>query len=645
MTQQSFAGTVPAPDFPTGLTWLNTAHPLTMEQLRGKVVILDFWTYGCINCMHVLPDLKRLEEEYPNELVVIGVHSAKFRHESATENIRQIILRYELEHPVINDRDFLVWQIWGARAWPTLALIDPAGKVVGTHSGEEVYTLFKPVVDSLVREFDSYGNINHAPLDLQQEKVFQPSTVLSFPGKVLADAPRKQLFISDTNHHRIIVAHIENGTVLDIIGCGERGFIDGSLQNAAFAQPQGLALSANGQYLYVADTENHALRQVDLVAGEVTTVAGTGEQSRSYPPQSGRAAATALNSPWDVALDGSNLYIAMAGSHQIWRLDLDTRQLGPFAGSAREGTSDGALHEADLAQPSGLALDGKGRIYFADSESSSIRWAETDLLQGTVGTLVGSGKSLFDFGDVDGVNREVRLQHPLGVTVYDSMIYVADTYNSKIKRINPDTQWTTTLAGEKHGWRDGVRPLFYEPGGLDVAEGKLYVADTNNHAVRIIDLHSGHTRTLILQHITQFQTAPAGVANSKTARMPPLEIGAGTSSIGLHISLPEGYKLNAEASHSADWSTEGEAIEQVEPASVLIDTGSLPLDLALTLRAGEGTLYGDLTIFYCQDKREGVCLVERVQLVQPLLVREGSSRRADVHYHIDVPELPSATQL
>ena len=363
----------PAVEFPPGLDWLNTDRPLTLAELRGKVVLLDFWTYGCINCMHVVPDLKRLEEEYPSELVVIGVHSAKFAHESDTENIRQTILRYGLKHPVVNDQDFLVWRRWGVRAWPTAILIDPQGNVADYHSGEDVYVLLKPVIESLVKRFDAKGMLDRSPLERGLEVEGVPESGLSFPGNVLADEAGDRLFVADTNHNRIVIADIVDGTVLNVIGSGGRGLGAGDFRISAFDHPHGMALEANGRILYVADTGNHAVRRADLVSGRVTTLVGTGVRASDYPPRGGLAPDVGLNSPWDLAVDGGQLYIAMAGSHQIWVMDTDSRQIGPFAGSGLEGTDDGPLAIADLAQPSGLTLDGKGRLYFADSEGSSIR--------------------------------------------------------------------------------------------------------------------------------------------------------------------------------------------------------------------------------------------------------------------------------
>ncbi|MCJ7726942.1 MAG: redoxin domain-containing protein, partial [Acidimicrobiia bacterium] len=274
-TPESLAGTTPAFEFPTGVDWLNTEGPLTMADLRGKVVLLDFWTYGCINCMHIIPDLKRLEAEYPDELVVIGVHSAKFENEAETDNIREVIQRYGLKHPVVNDRNFEVWDAWGTNAWPTVVAIDPAGNIVGGHSGEGIYGIFQPVVRALVDEFDAKGLIDRAPIAVRLEADLSPESVLSYPGKVLADPDGGRLFIADTNHHRIVIADLTTGEVLDVAGGGAPGFDDGTFGAAAFDQPQGMALGDDGKTLYVADTANHAIRGLDLDRRVVQTVLGT----------------------------------------------------------------------------------------------------------------------------------------------------------------------------------------------------------------------------------------------------------------------------------------------------------------------------------------------------------------------------------
>ncbi|HEX5631128.1 MAG TPA: thioredoxin-like domain-containing protein, partial [Acidimicrobiia bacterium] len=419
-TGRSYAGTTAAPEFPDGLEWLNVSGPLSLAALRGKVVLLDFWTYGCINCIHIIPDLERLEAEYPDELVVIGVHSAKFTNEGDTDNIRNVIARYGLEHPVVNDRDFAVWDRWGVNAWPTVVLIDPAGNIVGGHSGEGIYPIFQPVIDALVEEFDFRGTLDRTPLELAVPAARQ--TVLSFPGKVHSDPSGETLFVADTNHHRILVVDAATGRVTDVAGSGAPGYAEGGFDEARFDQPQGMALSADGSILYVADLGNHAVRALDLDERTVTTLAGTGEQSPVYPPRAGDTSAVVLSSPWDLLLVGDVLHVAMAGSHQLWGIDLASGEAVALAGSGREGVGEGAALEVALAQPSGLAADPAGNVYWADAESSSIRVLHPD---GTVSLLAGSADGLFDFGLRDGSGDDVRFQHPLGVAFADGRLFVA----------------------------------------------------------------------------------------------------------------------------------------------------------------------------------------------------------------------------
>jgi thiol-disulfide isomerase/thioredoxin len=628
---------VPAPEFPDGLDWLNVAQPLTLEELKGKVVILDFWTYGCINCMHVIPDLKKLEAEYPEELVVIGVHSAKFENEGDTENIRQIIQRYDREHPIVNDQDFVVWQTWGANAWPTLVIIDPAGNVVGGHSGEGVYELFAPVVESLVQEFDAKGLLDRTPIDLQLETENLPNTVLRFPGKVLSDTERDRIFISDTGNNRILIADPNDSQILDVIGSENPGYLDGGFIDAEFQQPQGLAYDPFTEKLFVADTENHAIRLIDFGSREVTTLAGTGEQSRSYPPAAGEIPEVELNSPWDLELAGDLLYIAMAGSHQIFVLDLDQGYLQPFAGSGREGTLDRSAPLAELAQPSGISLGADNRLYFADSEGSSIRWVS--LGSGNpVGTLAGSGESLFDFGDVDGVGTEARLQHPLGVDAVDEILYVADTYNHKIKTIDLYSQEVRTLAGSARGWQDGADPQFYEPGGLDAESGKLYIADTNNHAIRVINLTTNETRTLVLSGIEDFAlSTPDPDFFGEVIELESVELASGPGTIEIQLDFPPGYKLNDEAPSSVEWEVQGTGAQLPQTTTPL--TGEeFPLNIEVEFQQGKGVLTGDFYLYYCEADQQSLCFFEPVRVTAPYSVSTTGADRLILPYEIPIPK-------
>jgi DNA-binding beta-propeller fold protein YncE len=460
-------GPIPAPELDGAVDWLNVSSPVTMAGLRGKVVILDFWTYGCINCMHVLKDLKTLEERFRDELVVIGVHSPKFTNERSTENLKRILVRYEIEHPVANDADLAIWRRYGAQAWPTRVIVDPAGNLVGTAMGEGNLDGFINAVRTVVRVFDERGGMNRAPLPMQLERAHHVDRPLLYPGKVLADAASNRLFVADTNHNRIVVSTLD-GKLIETIGSGLRGDADGIVTQARFDHPQGLAL--DGDTLYVADTANNQIRVVDCRARSVETLADAG-----------------LKSPWDLALKQGILIVAMAGTHQIWVIDLLHDRAYPYAGTGEEARRDGQVNEAAFAQPSGIAVD-DNTLYVADAEANTVRMVALPPVN-TVTTLAGG--DLFEFGDTDGKGDAVRFQHPLAVTVHDGVVYVADTYNHKIKTLDPKTGRVATLV-------DG----FYEPGGLSIAAGKLFVADTNNHEIKVVDLKSGSVSALTIEGLT-----------------------------------------------------------------------------------------------------------------------------------------------
>jgi thiol-disulfide isomerase/thioredoxin len=623
-------GTVAAPEFPPDVEWLNTGRPLSLAELRGKVVLLDFWTYGCINCMHVIPDLKRLEEKYPDELVVIGVHSAKFTNEGDSDNIRQIIRRYELDHPIINDNEFAVWSTYGVNAWPTFVLIDPDGLVLGFHSGEGIYELFDFVIAGMIKEFGAKGRLDLTPLDIILEHEGLVDSPLLFPGKVLADEANGRLFIADSNHSRIVITDLE-GLVLDVIGSGLAGWQDGGFATAAFFRPQGLTL-ADDNTLYVADTENHTLRRLDLASRLVTTVAGTGEQGR-YQQFGGNGLDVALNSPWDVLAHEGLIYIAMAGQHQLWLYEPATEVVRAFAGSGREELKDGLLEEGGLNQPSGLATDGR-RLYFADSEASAIRYL--DLARGTLHTIVGTG--LFDFGDVDGVGDMVRLQHPLGLVYRNGLLYVADTYNSKIKVVKPETRESSSfLGGSVAGWQDGHQALFDEPGGLSLAGDKVYIADTNNHAIRVADLTTREVSTLVLVDRQGLLTRqPEGSAyTGKIITLDPQTVAAGEGVIRLQLDLPDGYKLNELAPLSVEWS--GQDGVEVAEARYQAIAPKMPVTVPAVFHEGETKLTADLVVYYCKAAAESLCLIERVRLLLPLVVTAGGDHTLTISHTIPQP--------
>jgi DNA-binding beta-propeller fold protein YncE len=489
----------PAPELEGGVAWLNTAGPIRIADLKGRIVLLDFWTLCCINCIHTLPDLAKLEAKYPGVLVVIGVHTPKFDNEKNTESIRKAVLRYEISHPVVNDAEAVIWKRYGkwVNAWPTLVLIDPDGNVYKYGSGEGLYEALDKEIGNLVKKYREKKTLNEKPLKFELARNSESGdSPLFFPGKVLADKDSNRLFIADSTHHRIVITDLA-GKHIATCGTGAEGFKDGGFDRATFSDPQGMAL--HGDLLYVADRKNHAIRELDLKKQTVKTVAGIGKQDRAGRAGGGEALKTGLNSPWDLLYHEGKLYIAMAGHHQIWTLDIARARVDPFAGNGREDIADGPLDQAEFAQPSGLCTDGK-TLWVADSETSAVR--AVPLGAGEVSTVVGQG--LFEYGDVEGTAKNVRLQHALGVAFKNGLLYVADTYNSKIKVIDPAKKTCKTFVGERGGWF--TAPTFSEPGGLSFAGDKLYVADTNGHRIRVVDMTTREVTTLQLHGVTAPKT-------------------------------------------------------------------------------------------------------------------------------------------
>jgi len=626
-----FPGRFPAPSLDGGTEWLNTSGPISLQDLRGKIVLLDFWTYCCINCMHILPDLKFLEQKYANQLVVIGVHSAKFDNEKESENIREAIMRYEIEHPVINDSNMVVARKYEFSSWPTLVLIDPEGNFVGKQPGEGTRELFDKVIGKMVTYHRAKRTLDETPVKFNLERAKAEPTPLRYPGKVLADEAGGRLFITDSNHNRIVVTSL-TGELQTIIGSGAIGRKDGSYQEASFDHPQGLALVEND--LYVADTENHMLRKVDLTAERVSTIAGTGVQSHARPALGATLPMkkTPLNSPWALQELKGMLYVAMAGPHQIWRHKIGSEAISPFAGSGREDVIDGTLHDAALAQPSAIVTDGQV-LYHLDSEGSAIRRITLGA-SGRVSTVVGphdlpQGRSLFEFGDNDGHAEAVRLQHPIGLAYHDGFLYVADTYNDKIKKVDPQKQnavsWLGT--GERGNALDPLQVA--EPAGLSIAGKTLFIADTNNHRVLATDLQTKETRELVIAGLTP--PAPAASEEEETFAgkadpAPATTVNASQPvTVKISFELPTDHELNelAPVIYQVK-TTDGTDLLDQEVAgkrkraekSAKEATFTLPLNGT----SGSGTITLALTYQYCKHGTGGLCRFGSQQWTIPLTV-------------------------
>lgn len=641
--ENPFPKAFPAPELEGGEEWLNVGGPITLRDLRGKVVLLDFWTFCCINCMHVLPDLAFLEKKYANELVVIGVHSAKFDNEKETGNIRKAILRYEIEHPVVNDANMTIWRKFQISSWPSLVLIDPEGNYCGVAPGEGNRELLDTVIGKVIAYHKAKGTLDETPVRFDLERNRSQATPLRFPGKLLADEPNGRLFISDSNNNRIVVSTLA-GQLIDVIGTGAIGSRDGSYSEAQFDHPQGMVLV--GETLHVADTENHQIRTIDLAKKTVATLVGSGEQAQ-FRSAGGTLKEAELNSPWDLCVVDGVMYVAMAGPHQIWSHKLGSDTIQPYAGSGREDITDGELDRGALAQPSGIVSDGKA-LYVVDSEGSSIRRITTKPKQnlskpaGEIKTLAGThdlprGASLFAFGDVDGEGSKARFQHPLGIVLHQGGAFIADAYNHKVKFLDLKSHVVKTWFGTGKPGTE-LDPLqLAEPAGLTIAGDTLFIADTNNHRLVAINLQTKAAREFVIEGLTP--PKPVSAAGDDVAAIREVAVDAQQRTVEtgveftVNFNLPEGFKLNKLLPVRYKVTVDGdgplipaEALNSRQEASSE-DGATAKFVVPVAQKAGAATLLVTVTYGYCREGTGGLCKVDSVRFRVPLeLVAGGETK-------------------
>ena len=457
--------------------WLNVDEQLTINDLQGRYVLLDFWTYGCVNCMQIIPELEALEAKYGAKLLIIGVHSAKFEGEKGAARILDAARRFGLKHPVIADSDYAIWKYFKVNAWPTLVLLDPAGKEISRYSGEGHQADLERDLTDKVAELKLPAT--PAPeISLNKKEEF----AVWYPARLAVT--KDMIYAADSGHDRII-GFSPDGDIKIKVGSQERGFTDGAFDKASFNSPRGLVVLGNK--IYVADTGNHALREIDLKTKLVSTLAGTGKRGYVYEAKDIPAQGAALASPWDIDVmkDGKTLVIAMAGLHQLWIYDTVAKTLSVLAGTGSEKLTDGPALKADLSQPSGISVDGD-IIYFVDAESSALRRLEN----GEIKTLIGTG--LFDFGDIDGAYPSARMQHPQGVFAKAGKLWIADTYNSFIKTYD-------LKSGQLERYPIPAPVNLYEPGDVVIQGNSAYIANTNAHEIIRVDMDKETARVLPLK--------------------------------------------------------------------------------------------------------------------------------------------------
>ncbi|WP_030177546.1 thioredoxin-like domain-containing protein [Streptomyces sp. NRRL S-813] len=556
---------VRAPELTGKGGWLNTGgKQYTLADLRGRIVVLDFWTFCCINCLHVLDELRELEEKHRDTVVVIGVHSPKFVHEAEHQAVVDAVERYGVEHPVLDDPELATWKQYAVRAWPTLVVIDPEGYVVAQHAGEGHAHAIERLVEELETEHAAKGTLRRGDGPYVPPEP-EPST-LRFPGKALL-LPSGNLLVSDTTRHQLVELEADGETVVRRVGQGTRGLTDGPADQARFQEPQGLALLPDGTVV-VADTVNHTLRRFDPETGLTTTLAGTGHQWMQGEATSGPGREVKLSSPWDVAWWNGKVWIAMAGVHQLWAYDPAEDTVSVTAGTTNEGLVDGPGSEAWFAQPSGLAATSE-RLWLADSETSALRWVDLD---GDVHTAVGTG--LFDFGHRDGAASQALLQHPLGVTALpDGSVAVSDTYNHALRRYDPATGEVTTLATDLR-----------EPSDAVLVGDDIVVVESARHRLTRLRLPEDAVRVEAVAHRTQRAAT---------------EVAPGRLRLDVIFQAPAGQKLDTRYGPST------RLLVSSTPPELLLDGEGAGTDLSRVLELDpavpEGVLHVSAMAASCDD--------------------------------------------
>jgi len=581
-----------------GDTWIGTGgRRLALNDFAGRFLLLDFWTLCCVNCHHVLAELRPMEAEFADILTVVGVHSPKFEFEKDSKAIRSAVQRHGIEHPILNDPEMSTWRAYGVRGWPTLVLVDPIGEVVGTWSGEGHGHAISATIRDLVPAYESKGQLSRGEGHFEAD-VARASTYVQ-PGKIEA-LDNERILVSDSGNHSLAIATFaEPNSPIQRIGSGKRGFIDGSFAQAQFNEPYGAVVLPRdvaekiGHHVFIADTANHAIRGINFDTEQVATLAGTGEQWRPGVSDRGAALDTPLSTPWDLEYRDGLIYIAMAGDHRIWFLDPFLGTVGITAGTTHEGLVDGPTDQAWFAQPSAL-VDSRHGLWILDAETSSLRLMHDR----TISTPVGTG--LFDFGHIDGPARHARLQHPLGVTTDGEVIYIADTYNGALRMFNPSNGVMSTVA-------------------RDLAEPSDVCLTPEGESLLVVESTYG-----LISRIPIAEPLSVKGEEMHTVR-PELDIAAGDVTLTVLFTPPPGQKQDDRYGPST------QLVVSSTPSDLILQGSGTGTDLTRELRINPEISHGILHVAAkgasCDsDAEHGVCHMHQQDWGVPVHVTElGSS--------------------
>lgn len=591
--------------------WLNVERPLQLSDLKNRVILLDFWSYSCVSCIQSLPEIKKLKEKFGSKLTVIGVHSRKFNNGRDLQSVKKAILKYDITYPVINDADLKIWNNFEIKAWPTYALIDVRGGLVETYVGDSHFSEMGKDISKLISKYKY--QINRDQLPILPEKYSLVGNVLKFPTKLeyhkdfsfgrVKNLP--VIFIANSGANNIVASSL-SGNILVKIGSGDAGLADGSFELASFRSPQGLLYRNNK--LYVADTGNHALRVIDFEKKEVSTLVGSGKKGMIFnSKEKTDTAKFDLASPLDLEFfpDNQHIVIANAGTHQILSYHIKSEKISVLAGDGSEGFKDGKALESSLSQTSDMSVL-KNKLYFIDAGGSSLRVLDKN---GKVETLIGDGKG--GSGHKNGSKKDALMQHPLALMADNTGIYIADSFNHKLRKYSLESGKIKDLAGQSQrgngvGSKDKIS--FDEPEGMIAIRDRIYIADTNNN--RVVSIKRSGDMSEIIDVMPPLKLSKESFLEylPNLQRAPDIKVKASVP-ITLAVKLKEGWKIN-EAGPSFINLLEKVSEDQVNLIANFDWRVVKMKEMKLPKLNVENEYILQGVIYYCEDKKNALCRVK-----------------------------------
>ena len=518
-------------------SWLNSDRPLTQDDLRGRVLVLHFWSRNCIECVESAAAISQIEAENQGKLSVIGIFSPKLDAEKERQVAASLLHRRGLRQLTALDKDFRVWREFSVRDWPTTMLIDPLGHIFARYSGKIDLRKFRGDLERLLSTFPKPRVDPPLPYRFIVGPESELASVMRFPAKVSGE--NGVLWVADSANHRVLGMDEYSGKILHVIGEGIPGLKDGDFRQARFRYPRGI-LAHKGR-IFVSDTGNHALRRIDLGRRQVVRVAGTGVRGLWSEFQRGKALETPLDTPLDLALApaGKNIYVSMAGPHQIWSFDPDRGELARAWGNGKEGSEDGPNPMVEFMQPTGMVAVGK-EFYLTDAIANSLRRIGKD---GAVKTLIGGELSSFGFSD-GGIDRGT-MQSPEAVGQELGGLVLADALNHAIRFYDSEKRSLSTLVGgQGPGHADGsfAEARLFEPSGIYSHGGKVFIADSGNHAIRVMNRRGRRLSTLPVAFAGSELRTPD--YSRFPAKVDPALALAAREPFTACLSVPEGWQLS-----------------------------------------------------------------------------------------------------